>query len=57
MKFNNDLTISIKYNTVIQLASKLLDTSCIVDGYDEDVNNESISSGVNWFTKLWGVIL
>ena len=52
MKFNNDLTISIKYNTVIQLASKLLDTSCIVDGYDEDVNNESISSGVNWFTKL-----
>ena len=57
MKFNNDLTISIEYNTVIQLVSKLLDISCIVDGYDDNVNNESISLRLDCFTKLWGVIL
>ena len=57
MKFNNDWTISIEYNTFIQLNSNILDICYIVDLYDDDVTNESITSRMEWFTKLWGVIL
>ena len=50
MKFDNDLTITIEYNMFIQLTSNLSYISCIVDRYDGDVTNESITLGVDCFT-------
>ena len=52
MKFNNDLKITIEYNTFIQLTSKLSDISFIVDTYYEYLTNEYITTRVEWFNKL-----
>ena len=57
MKFSNYSIVSIGYNMVIQLTSKLLDIGCIVDKYYNDSNKCINFLRMGWFTKLWGIIL